>query len=65
MSLAKTLIQKEIGRQKRGILHNEHFITQLTKNKPDGYKAIIKRYQAAIDDCFKIVKELETDLKKL
>lgn len=65
MSLAKTLIQKEIDRYKRGLIHNEHFSTQLTKNKPEGYKGFIKTYQADSDNFSKIIKELETAIKKL
>lgn len=59
MSIAKTLIQKEIARSKRAVAHNLKVIKARDfKGCKDGYV----KYNALAE---KAIKELETDLKKL
>lgn len=73
MSIAKTLIQKEIARFKRGISFcNERIKIVSAKDSPaskkltkDELAATIKDRKTDISSFEKAIKELETDLKKL
>lgn len=74
MSIAKTLIQKEIERQERAIKSKNFRIADLkndlkkAKDKKLGHNLIddaIAAYQDSIPLNEKHIKELETDLKKL
>ena len=59
MSIAKTLIQKEIGRLKRGIQYAKETVSnEKFKGDKSGYRKTIE-----LND--KDLKDLEKDLKKL
>ena len=76
MSIAKTLIQKEIERRKRGVSKREPAVKILIKQQkgqknakgetvPIDHSEGIKLLNGDIEIGIKNIKELETDLKKL
>lgn len=74
MSIAKTLIQKEIARHTRAIHGRKDYITDgkdllsdknLKKPEKDELENGIKNAKISISESEKAIKELERDLKKL
>lgn len=68
MSLAKTLIKKEIERCERAIKDRKDSIKEIPKNKDltkDVIARFIKAWETDAADAEKCIKQLSADLKKL